>query len=65
MGKDKKSMKNYRCLILFPIDEEDKKRLEEKFPNLEITYSQPDEVSIREIGNADLVIGNPKVAQLK
>ena len=65
MGKDKKSMKNYRCLILFPIDEEDKKRLEEKFPNLEITYSQPDEVSIREIGNADIVIGNPKVAQLK
>lgn len=52
-------------LVLIPMDEEKKKRLEEKAKNCKIVYSNENEVSKEEVQNANIIIGSPKVEMIR
>lgn len=52
-------------LVLIPMDEEKKRRLEEKAENCTIVYSNENEISKEEVQKANIIIGSPKVEMIK
>ena len=55
----------YNILVLIPMDEDKKKKLEEKAKDCKIVYSNEDEVSKEEVQSANIIIGSPKVDMIK
>ncbi len=52
-------------LVLVPVDEEHRKILEEKAPNAKFIYAQRRNLTLEQVRNANVIIGNPPVSMLK
>ncbi|WP_455540126.1 D-2-hydroxyacid dehydrogenase [Terrisporobacter sp.] len=55
----------YNILVLIPMDEEKKKRIEEKAKDCQIVYYNEDNVSKEEVQKANIIIGKPPVDMVK
>lgn len=52
-------------LVLIPVNDDQKRLLEEKAPFAEFIYSDNSSVKINQVHNADVIIGNPDIEMLR